>query len=241
MLTYYEEFIDLLPDEVKESEDFQRLIKIFFELLEEPADISVNTTQVRLVDSLFEKFSKTKEIRYSDTRSTILKTALNEMFWTLDDASKSKDLYDKLAELYKKLGISTQSIDMVKKIDQILTDQNIIVNKSFNYNKGKYTGYLYIFDLIEKAQIQGLNTGGFLKLIEGTDLDPKEPFNYRVETSLYKETYEQTIHPMVHPIGFGYVVRTILEFAFEDYFSSKAEITLEQAIIQCLQPDGSYI
>ena len=142
MLTYYEEFIDLLPDEVKESEDFQRLIKIFFELLEEPADISVNTTQVRLVDSLFEKFSKTKEIRYSDTRSTILKTALNEMFWTLDDASKSKDLYDKLAELYKKLGISTQSIDMVKKIDQILTDQNIIVNKSFNYNRKKYTGYL---------------------------------------------------------------------------------------------------
>lgn len=241
MLTYYEEFIDLLPDEVKESEDFQRIIKIFFELLEEPADISVNTTQVKLVDSLFEKFSKTKEVRYSDTRSTILKTALNEMFWTLDDASKSKDLYDKLAELYKKLGISTQSIDMVKKIDLILTDQNIIVNKSFNYNKGKYTGYLYIFDLIEKAQIQGLNTGGFLKLIEGTDLDPKEPFNYRVETSLYKETYEQTIHPMVHPIGFGYVVRTILEFAFEDYFSSKAEITLEQAIIQCLQPDGSYI
>ena len=59
MLTYYEEFIDLLPDEVKESEDFQRLIKIFFELLEESADISVNTTQVRLVDSLFEKFSKT--------------------------------------------------------------------------------------------------------------------------------------------------------------------------------------
>ena len=241
MLSYYEEFIDLLPDEVKNSDDFQKLIKIFFELLEESADLSVNTTQVRLVDSLFEKFSKTKEVRYSDTRTTILKTALNEMFWTLDDASKSTELYDKLATLYKRLGISTQSIDMVKKIDQILTDQNIIVNKSFNYNKGKYTGYLYIFDLIEKSQIQGLNTGGFLKLIEGTELDPKEPFNYRVETSLYKETYEQTVHPMVHPIGFGYVVRTILEFAFEDYFSSKAEITLEKAVIQCLQPDGSYI
>ena len=241
MLSYYEEFIDLLPDEVKNSDDFQKLIKIFFELLEESADLSVNTTQVKLVDSLFEKFSKTKEVRYSDTRTTILKTALNEMFWTLDDASKSTELYDKLATLYKRLGISTQSIDMVKKIDQILTDQNIIVNKSFNYNKGKYTGYLYIFDLIEKAQIQGLNTGGFLKLIEGTELDPKEPFNYRVETSLYKETYEQTVHPMVHPIGFGYVVRTILEFAFEDYFSSKAEITLEKAVIQCLQPDGSYI
>ena len=61
MLSYYEEFIDLLPDEVKNSDDFQKLIKIFFELLEESADLSVNTTQVKLVDSLFEKFSKTKE------------------------------------------------------------------------------------------------------------------------------------------------------------------------------------
>ena len=80
MLSYYEEFIDLLPDEVKNSDDFQKLIKIFFELLEESADLSVNTTQVKLVDSLFEKFSKTKEVRYSDTRTTILKTALNEYF-----------------------------------------------------------------------------------------------------------------------------------------------------------------
>lgn len=240
MINFYDEFLDYLPQKVRNSSDFQKILKIFSKMIEEANDISEDVIQVKLVDDLYKKFLENKEQRYLDTRTTILKTALNEMFWTLNDANQSVVLYNKLRDLYKRLGYNTLSIDMIKKMGDVLTGENIIANKSFNYNKGKYSGYLYIFDLVEKAQIQGFNVGGFLKLLEGTESDPKQPFTYRVETSLFRETYEQTVHPMVHPIGFGYFIRTVLEFIFEDYFSSKEEKTLLEAKIRCLQPDGSY-
>ena len=237
----YSEIIQFVPEAMREDPDFQRLIHLYCKTLEETFEYSDDVIQTKLVDSLMEKFSKTNESRYTDFRQDILRVLLNELFYTIDDAENSGVLYNKLEEVYNRVGLSVSGLEIAKMLDRIITEQNIVANKSFNQNKGKYSGFVYINNLIDLA-ISGVEKteSNYFKLIEGTRDNPKEPFNYRVETSHYKETYEELVKPLVHPLGFGYVVSTMLFILLEDYFGLRLEQTLEYAEIRCLQQDGSY-
>ena len=237
----YSEIIQFVPEAMREDPDFQRLIHLYCKTLEETFEYSDDVIQTKLVDSLMEKFSKTNESRYADFRQDILRVLLNELFYTIDDAENSGVLYNKLEEVYNRVGLSVSGLEIAKMLDRIITEQNIVANKSFNQNKGKYSGFVYINNLIDLA-ISGVEKteSNYFKLIEGTRDNPKEPFNYRVETSHYKETYEELVKPLVHPLGFGYVVSTMLFILLEDYFGLRLEQTLEYAKIRCLQQDGSY-
>ena len=237
----YSEIIQFVPETMREDPDFQRLIHLYCKTLEETFEYSDDVIQTKLVDSLMEKFSKTNESRYTDFRQDILRVLLNELFYTIDDAENSGVLYNKLEEVYNRVGLSVSGLEIAKMLDRIITEQNIVANKSFNQNKGKYSGFVYINNLIDLA-ISGVEKteSNYFKLIEGTRDNPKEPFNYRVETSHYKETYEELVKPLVHPLGFGYVVSTMLFILLEDYFGLRLEQTLEYAEIRCLQQDGSY-
>ena len=237
----YSEIIQFVPEAMREDPDFQRLIHLYCKTLEETFEYSNDVIQTKLVDSLMEKFSKTNESRYTDFRQDILRVLLNELFYTIDDAENSGVLYNKLEEVYNRVGLSVSGLEIAKMLDRIITEQNIVANKSFNQNKGKYSGFVYINNLIDLA-ISGVEKteSNYFRLIEGTRDNPKEPFNYRVETSHYKETYEELVKPLVHPLGFGYVVSTMLFILLEDYFGLRLEQTLEYAEIRCLQQDGSY-
>ena len=237
----YSEIIQFVPEAMREDPDFQRLIHLYCKVLEETFEYSNDVIQTKLVDSLMEKFSKTNDSRYTDFRQDILRVLLNELFYTIDDAENSGVLYNKLEEVYNRVGLSVSGLEIAKMLDRIITEQNIVASKSFNQNKGKYSGFVYINNLIDLA-ISGVEKteSNYFKLIEGTRDNPKEPFNYRVETSHYKETYEELVKPLVHPLGFGYVVSTMLFILLEDYFGLRLEQTLEYAEIRCLQQDGSY-
>ena len=237
----YSEIIQFVPEAMREDPDFQRLIHLYCKVLEETFEYSNDVIQTKLVDSLMEKFSKTNDSRYTDFRQDILRVLLNELFYTIDDAENSGVLYNKLEEVYNRVGLSVSGLEIAKMLDRIITEQNIVASKSFNQNKGKYSGFVYINNLIDLA-ISGVEKteSNYFRLIEGTRDNPKEPFNYRVETSHYKETYEELVKPLVHPLGFGYVVSTMLFILLEDYFGLRLEQTLEYAEIRCLQQDGSY-
>ncbi len=237
----YSEIIQFVPEAMREDPDFQRLIHLYCKVLEETFEYSNDVIQTKLVDSLMEKFSKTNDSRYTDFRQDILRVLLNELFYTIDDAENSGVLYNKLEEVYNRVGLSVSGLEIAKMLDRIITEQNIVASKSFNQNKGKYSGFVYINNLIDLA-ISGVEKteSNYFRLIEGTRDNPKESFNYRVETSHYKETYEELVKPLVHPLGFGYVVSTMLFILLEDYFGLRLEQTLEYAEIRCLQQDGSY-
>ena len=237
----YSEIIQFVPEAMREDPDFQRLIHLYCKVLEETFEYSNDVIQTKLVDSLMEKFSKTNDSRYTDFRQDILRVLLNELFYTIDDAENSGVLYNKLEEVYNRVGLSVSGLEIAKMLDRIITEQNIVASKSFNQNKGKYSGFVYINNLIDLA-ISGVEKteSNYFRLIEGTRDNPKEPFNYRVETSHYKETYEELVKPLVHPLGFGYIVSTMLFILLEDYFGLRLEQTLEYAEIRCLQQDGSY-
>ena len=236
----YDTIVNLLPPNISSDKHMMRLFGIFCDLYDETYQYSQDAINAILIDKLVLKFEMTKQRRYSLARKRILRVFLNEFFEVVEKAQQNDELYQKMADLYDRMNLPFYNVDFIDSISSILKEENIISLKNFNYLKGKLSGYLYVFDIIEKSKIQGVNLNGFLRLIEGTEKDPKQPFYYRVETSMFKECYYSLVHPLVHPIGFGWAVLTILEFYFEDFFSSGVRTKLLELKIKCLLENGEY-
>lgn len=239
-MNIYQTIHNLLPVHLQDNKEMLKIFNIFCELYNETYEYSEDTINTLLVNKLYEKFESSKEQRYSVARQKIMKSFLNEFFNVVELAQHDDKMFNKMKSIYEKLGLPMQTIDYIEALMNVLKDENIIALKSFNYLKGKLSGYLYVFDLMEKTKIQGINLDGFLRLLEGSEKNPKEPFYYRVETSMYREVYNALVHPLVHPIGFGYAVSTILEFFLEDFFSSGVRSKLLELKIKCLLEDGTY-
>ena len=236
--------LENLPPHVKNDKDFTNIIEVFLEVVQENYNFSQDILQTKMVDLLAEKFQETKETRYSKRREEILKLHLNELFNAVERSSTDDDFYNRLTLDFKKLGIETKDFQIYEKFINSLNQNTINANKSFNVSKGKLVSFMYIFNIISLANLQGVNSSdGFLRVINGIDSVTKKPvpFNYVIESSLYEETFNALIKPLVHPIGFGYAFITLLYFEFEDYFSVQIKKYLDECFIRCLQPDGSYV
>lgn len=236
--------LENLPPHVKNDKDFTNIIEVFLEVVQENYDFSQDILQTKMVDLLAEKFQETKETRYSKRREEILKLHLNELFNAVERSSTDDDFYNRLTLDFKKLGIETKDFQIYEKFINSLNQNTINANKSFNVSKGKLVSFMYIFNIISLANLQGVNSSdGFLRVINGIDSVTKKPvpFNYVIESSLYEETFNALIKPLVHPIGFGYAFITLLYFEFEDYFSVTTKKYLDECFIRCLQPDGTYV
>lgn len=243
-MTFYEELFDALPPHIKDDKDFSKLVKLFFDVIEERFELSNDTLQAKMVDSLYQKFQSNREIRYSDRREQLLRLHLNELFQAIEDTYKNEAFFKRLTRDFQKLGIEPSDFQIEEKFLKTLEQAHINSNKSFNENKGKLISFVYAYHIVSQANLQGFNSGnGFIKVIENIHPSTKEPipFSYKVESSLYQETFDSMVKPLVHPIGFGYAFTTLLEFMFEDYFLVKEIKHLEELFIRCLQPDGTYI
>lgn len=243
-MTFYEELFDALPSHIKDDSDFSKLLKLFFDVIEENYELSLNTLQAKMVDALYDKFVKTHDLHYHDRREQLLKFHLNELFSAIEDTYKNEAFFDRLAKDFERLGLESSDFDIEEKFLETLHQSNINANKSFNSNKGKLISFVYAFNMVSNASLQGLNASdGFIKVLENLHPATGEPvpFSYRVESSLYKETFDTIIKPLTHPIGFGSAFVTLLTFIFEDFFLVKEVKHLESLVIRCLQPDGSYI
>lgn len=242
MLTLLEELFEALPPHIKDDNDFVKILNIFFDSLKDEYEFSNNSIDSKMVDLLLEKYKESQNTTYYTHRNELIKFHLNELFSTLEKATKDNKFYKRIADTFKNLGIEMKDLNIINNTLNTITQQNINSNKTFNRNKGKLISFLAVYDIVSKANIQGINNGGFLRVIQAVDEVTKKPLalSYKVESSLYKETFEAVVKPLAHPIGFGYVFYTLVEFAFEDYFLVKVIKHLRECIIRCLQPDGTY-
>ena len=243
-MTFFEELFDALPSHIKDDSDFSKLLKLFFDVIEENYELSTNTLQAKMVDALYDKFVKNHNLHYHDRRKQLLKFHLNELFSVIEEAYKNEAFFNRLKKDFERLGLEPSDFNIEEKFLKTLSQSNINANKSFNSNKGKLISFAYAFNMISNASLQGLNgSDGFIKVLENLHPATGEPvpFSYRVESSLYRETFDTIIKPLTHPIGFGTAFATLLTFIFEDYFLVKEIKHLESLVIRCLQPDGSYI
>lgn len=243
-MTFFDELFDALPPHIKDDKDFSRLVKLFFDVIEDRYKLSNDTLQTKMVDTLAAKYAENKDSRYYNRRHDLLKFHLNELFSAIEATYKDEQFFKRITKDFEKLGMKPSDFKMEEKLLSVLNQSNINSNKSFNQNKGKLISFIYAFHIVSQSGLQQLNAGGgFMKVHQILNDKTKEPipFSYRVESSLYKETFDCMIKPLVHPIGFKSSFATLLTFIFEDYFLVKVIKHLEQCFIRCLQPDGTYI
>ena len=243
-MTLFDELFDTLPTHLTNDKDFTDILRLFFDVIEERYELSQDLIQSKMIDVLFEKFLKTNNLRLYNRRAELLKFHLNELFLAVENAYKDETFYKRIKSDFEKLGLETPSdLNIEEKLLKSLNQQRVNSNKIFNKNKGKLISFIYAFQVISNASIQAFNASdGFIRIIENIDPSTGEPipFSYRVESSLYKETFDTIIKPLTHPIGFGNAFATLLTFIFEDYFLVKETKTLESCVIRCLNPDGTY-
>ena len=243
-MTLFDELFDTLPTHLTNDKDFTDILRLFFDVIEERYELSQDLIQSKMIDVLFEKFLKTNNLRLYKRRAELLKFHLNELFLAVENAYKDETFYKRIKSDFEKLGLETPSdLNIEEKLLKSLNQQRVNSNKIFNKNKGKLISFIYAFQVISNASIQAFNASdGFIRIIENIHPTTGEPipFSYRVESSLYKETFDTIIKPLTHPIGFGNAFATLLTFIFEDYFLVKETKTLESCVIRCLNPDGTY-
>ena len=243
-MTLFDELFDTLPSHLTNDKDFTDILRLFFDVIEERYELSQDLIQSKMIDVLFEKFLKSNNLRLYNRRAELLKFHLNELFLAVENAYKDETFYKRIKSDFEKLGLETPSdLNIEEKLLKSLNQQRVNSNKIFNKNKGKLISFIYAFQVISNASIQAFNASdGFIRIIENIHPTTGEPipFSYRVESSLYKETFDTIIKPLTHPIGFGNAFATLLTFIFEDYFLVKETKTLESCVIRCLNPDGTY-
>ena len=242
-MTFFDELFDALPPHIKDDNDFSRLVKLFFDVIEDRYKLSNDALQTKMVDVLANKYTENKDLRYYNRRQDLLKFHLNELFSAIEATYRDERFFKRMTKDFEKLGMKPSDFKIEEKFLKALNQSNVNSNKSFNHNKGKLISFVYAFHIVSQSGLQGFNaSGGFMKVLENLNDKTKEPipFSYRVESSLYKETFDCMIKPLTHPIGFGYSFATLLTFIFEDYFLVKEIKHLEECFIRCLQPDGTY-
>ena len=243
-MTLFDELFYTLPTHLTNDKDFTDILRLFFDVIEERYELSQDLIQSKMIDVLFEKFLKTNNLRLYNRRAELLKFHLNELFLAVENTYKDETFYKRIKSDFEKLGLETPSdLNIEEKLLKSLNQQRVNSNKIFNKNKGKLISFIYAFQVISNASIQAFNASdGFIRIIENIHPTTGEPipFSYRVESSLYKETFDTIIKPLTHPIGFGNAFATLLTFIFEDYFLVKETKTLESCVIRCLNPDGTY-
>ena len=243
MLSIFDELSYSLPPHIIDDDDFYQILKLFFDVLDEQYQFSLNILQTKMVDILYTKYKNNFKKSYYSKREEIFKLHMSEFFSTIENASKDTKFYEKITKTFNSLGIKSFDLKLNEKFNNFLNQEYIISNKNFNSYKGKFIAFIFVFNLISQANLQGFNSDGFIELIENKDEATKKqiPFSYNIESSLYKETFEAFVKPLTHPVGFGYSFTTVLKFLFEDYFFIKITKHLDKCVIKCLQPDGTYI
>jgi len=216
-------FMKLVPDSIRENEKVNSLLEIYMDYMKDSSYLSAYPNEVRDLDFLNYKYEETNDVRYRDAKKEVLDMYLQEIVRTFDNVQSSEVVFNKFKKIYEILDLPVNDIVMDNKLQEVLDSSYINSNKDYKQKKGTAAAFYYIFDLVNKAQLQDVSEGDFLNVLEGTELDPNEPFSYRVESSIYKEVFDEAVKPLAHPLGFDYLFYKLVTAIFEDFYS--VEIT----------------
>jgi hypothetical protein len=227
------QFDNITPQNLKDNETIYKLLKLYNSSVEDSVDILENPLNLLDTDFLIKKYEDTADIRFDDVRREIFKIHLQEIFQTFEEIGDSEEIYNKFKSIYESLNIPTDDLKIVADIDKSIDSQYLDASRSFKTKKGTRSGFFFVYDIINRAGIQAINADEFFNLIEGTKENPRTPYEYTVETSLYKEVFQKTVVPLAHPVGFNWNFIRLLFLTMEDYFGLDQIKTLGKTLLTC--------
>ena len=227
------QFDSITPDNLKENDTINRLLKIYLSSLSESTAVLDNPLNLLDTDYLIKKFEETGDSKFDDIRKELFRIHLQEISQTFDEIGDSEEIYNKFKGIYEALNIPVEDLKIVADIDKSINSEYLDAANSFKTKKGTRSGFFFVYDIINRAGIQAINADEFFNLIEGTKENPDTPYEYTVETSLYKEVFDKTVVPLAHPVGFNWNFIRLLFLTMEDYFGLEQIKTLEDTTLTC--------
>lgn len=223
----------LIPENFQDVESLDKLLEIYFSSTADSDEIVKDPLKVLSTDFLIKKTNDTLNVNYDKIKEELFKIHLQEIFKTFEEVESNEDIYNKFKILYAALGISDDELKIAANIDEKINEEYINAAKSFKTKKGTKAGFFFVYDIINKAGIQALNNDAIFDIIEGTDDNPNQPYQYTIKTTLYKEVVKETLIPLAHPLGFEWHFIRLLFLYLEDYFGLNQIKTIKDIVITC--------
>ena len=221
------------PENITSNKTLNTLLELYLDSFDELQPVLESPLNVLDTDFLIKRFEETKNENFNDIRKEIFKIHLEEIYRTFEEIDDSEEIFNKFKLVYESLGLPTDQLKIVASIDESINSEYLNASNSFKTKKGTRSGFFFVYDIINRAGIQSINSDGFFNLIEGTDEDPNTPFEYTVKTSLYKEVFSRTVVPLAHPVGFNWNFVRLLYTILTDYFGLEETVTLRDTTLTC--------
>lgn len=224
---------NVTPENIISKESINTLMELYTDSFDDLQNLLETPIRFLDTDFLIEELERTGNLKLDDIRKELFKIHLEEIYTTFAEVEDSEEIYTKFKGIYDSLNIPTIDLKVEANIDESINSQYINAATSYKTKKGTASGFFYVYDIINRANIQNINPDKFFNLIEGTEADPLAPYAYTVETSLYKEVFERTVIPLSHPVGFDWTFIRLVFLTLEDYFGLEETETLDKLTMQC--------
>jgi len=222
------------PQILKDNEAIDKLLELYFLNLRGQQEISEDPVILLDINYLIKKNDEgAKGVGYKDVKSELFKIHLDEIYKIFEDVQDNDKIYEKYKEVYSTLNIPTDSLKVDFNLDDEINDEYITASNSYKAKKGTKAGFFFINDIINKVNIDPLNSDPYFHIEEGLDGDLSVPYAYTVKASLYKEVFRETILPLSHPVGFNWHFFRLLYLTLVDYFGLIEIKTITDLVLTC--------
>jgi hypothetical protein len=200
----------LIPDELKSKTVIYDSIQILLEYIEDNNNFSYDISRI---------FTENNSI----VKDSLVSAYLENIKSAYEKALLDENISERLTKLYATINMQ-YSPSNINNISDILNEEYIYTAKEFKQKKGSIPAIEYAYNAIRGTGIQGIDVSTDLQdrtfsVKEGTPENPNEPFMFQVEGSLYEEVYDNTVKPIVHPVGFGYFYSKLTSLFFDEFVS----------------------
>jgi len=234
---------NVMPQSLKDNEAIKKLMDLYFSNLKEQQELSEDPVKLLDINYLISKNSSlsngsngsnsTSGAKFDNIKSELFKIHLDEIYKIFENVTDSESIYNRYKKIYQVLNLCTDNLKIDFNLDDEINGDYITASKSFKSKKGTKAGFFFVNDIVNKVNIDPLNSDKFFQIDEGYEGDTSVPFCYTVKASLYKEVYKETILPLSHPVGFYWHFTRLLFLTMEDYFGLEQTKSLSDATLTC--------
>ena len=227
------------PQTLKDNDTIQQLIELYFTNLRDQQEISEDPVNLLDANYLIEKAKETgSDVRYDSAKSELFKIHLDEIYKIFESIKDSDKIYEKYKEIYSTLDMPIDNLKVDFNLDDEINNEYITAANSYKTKKGTKAGFFFVNDIINKVNIDPLNSDPYFQIEEGLDGDLSLPYAYTVKASLYKEVFQETILPLSHPVGFNWHFLRLLYLSLTDYFGLTETKTMTDLSLTCYSPEN---
>jgi hypothetical protein len=219
----------IIPQDVKDKKVLYDSILILLDYIEENTNFSFDISKIFSTEN-------------AEIKNALVSAYLENLKTAYEKAVLDDNISERLQEAYAQIGMQ-YTPNIIENISEVLNNEYIYTAKEFKQKKGTVPAIEYAYNAIRGTGLQTIEVNTDLQdkvfsIKEGTDTE-NIPFIFRVEGSLYKEVYENTVKPIVHPVGFGYLYSKLSSLFFDEFVNVK--VTYPNTIVKVVCTIGSSL